>query len=184
MKSRAIVGVFAAVLTLAQAPLTGAAMAQQAAVQSDLAERQRLARRYFELVKIEAQLDNMMKAMGPILGASLATQLGIEETSAEARAIGDMMGQVTAEVMSEIMPKYLDDMAMIAADTFTQNELQAMVDFYGSPVGLAVTDKSPRMAGPAAELMQKYMPQMQEKAVASLCARLGCDKKKAPARGA
>lgn len=185
MKSRVLVGVFAAVLMVAQAPTANVAFAQQPTAQSDLAERQRLARQYFELIKINEQLDIMMKSMGPLMGSSLTTQLGLKDGSPEVRAVGEMMAQVTAEVLADIMPDYMDDMALIAANTFTRQELQALVDFYGTPTGKAITDKSPRMAGPAAEVMQKYMPRMQEKMMSSLCTRLGCDtKKKTPARGA
>jgi hypothetical protein len=49
-----------------------------------------------------------------------------------------------------------------------------MVAFYESPVGRAITEKTPSMAPKSAQITRDLMPMMQREIVTRLCAKLDC----------
>jgi hypothetical protein len=79
--------------------------------------------------------------------------------SSDARTNAAMEG--VEAMITPMVEKLESQMEPIVAETFTEQELQAMVDFYGSPIGQSVLQKIPLMTG---KLSAASMGMMQEMA--------------------
>lgn len=182
MKNNILTVVLAA--SMAMAPITaggGYALAQ-AQTAKPSARKLELAKRYFELIDFENQLAPIIEAMGPLMAGSVAAELRIDPQSEEARKLGVLVTETTVEVMADIMPAYLEELSKIAADIFTEEELEGLVAFYSSPVGRSLLEKSPRLEGPATKAMEGLMPQIEKRMGERLCAKLDCDVEPPPRR--
>lgn len=55
------------------------------------------------------------------------------------------------------------DFISVYAETYTEDELQAMLAFYKSPIGQSVIDKMPKATQQSMVIVQKRIPEMQKK---------------------
>jgi hypothetical protein len=136
-----------------------------------------LSRRYIELLDMPKMMDTMMVTLMP----QMIQQLSQGDASSDAT---DMVTQATREAMGAVMPKIMDRAATLYAQLFTEDELQALVDFYGGPYGKSIVAKSPRAAPMMAAAMTDLMPDIQAEMLKSLCARMACDAKPPPKKTA
>jgi hypothetical protein len=139
-----------------------------------------LVRRYLAATRFEGTLDTILSAMLPIMSDQMSRQQP-ELTAQDRQMIVDIVRKVMREKM---MPKMIDRMVPIYASTFSVTELQALVDFYESPTGRAITDKVPSLAPKSAEVTRSLMPEMMREAVTEVITRMcpggKCDAAKLP----
>ena len=95
----------------------------------------------------------------------------LEGMSGEERVVFD---EVMAEVSVTIMERVLAGTAVIYADIFTQEELEAMVAFYESPMGQSILTKTYAATPQMIELVRSIMPEIMTDMVDRLCDRTGC----------
>jgi hypothetical protein len=81
--------------------------------------------------------------------------------SSDARTNAAMEG--VEAMITPMVEKLEGQMEPIIAETFTEQELQAMVDFYGSPIGQSVLQKIPLMTGKLSAVSMGMMQEMAAK---------------------
>jgi uncharacterized protein len=90
------------------------------------------------------------------------TQMGVsEDMIAIRRRFMDKFLNIMEEMMSWQTMK--EDMITIYVQAFTEDELKGMLAFYKTPVGQSVIEKMPVAMKQSMAIMQKYMPELQEK---------------------
>ena len=72
------------------------------------------------------------------------------------------------------MPKIVRQTAMIMAQDFTAEQLEAMLAFYRSPTGQAVLQQMPLITRQAMQTSNGLLPGFTEKFRADYCARVTC----------
>ena len=137
-----------------------ASMAAPAAAAASAASVERL----LSVMKVEKQLDLMYTQTLPAMQAgmreALAKQVGSAEAEKAAQAIAP---KVNAAIRDELSWKKLKpEFVQVYAETFTQAEIDAMIQFYSTPTGAGLVDKMPQVAQRSALMMQKrIVPLMQ-----------------------
>ena len=116
------------------------------------------------VMKVEKQLDMMYTQTLPAMQAgmrqSLSQQMGAAEAEKAAQTIGPKVNAVIREELS--WTKLRPEFVQVYAETFSQAEIDAMIQFYSSPTGAGLVDKMPQVAQRSAVMMQKRMgPVMQ-----------------------
>ena len=134
-----------------------------------------LVRRLYRAAHIDTTMDSMMASLMPAMTEAM-TQRNPSITAEQRR----LLNETVQEVMHDATPKILDRMIPAYAATFSDEELQAVVDFYESPLGSAIVRKMPQMAPKSAELMRQMLPEIETEMVTRLCAKMNCGAK--PAR--
>ena len=129
-------------------------------------EAEALVRRYLAAVHFERTMDSMQAAMLPVIAAQTARSNNL--TADDQKMVVDIVRQVMRDKM---MPKMIERMVPIYAQTFTLAELQAMVSFYESPTGRAITDKFPTLAPRSAAITRELMPEMMGEVMREIIAR-------------
>jgi len=129
-------------------------------------EAEALVRRYLAAVHFERTMDSMQAAMLPVIAAQTARSNNL--TADDQKMVVDIVRQVMRDKM---MPKMIERMVPIYAQTFTLAELQAMVSFYESPTGRAITDKIPTLAPRSAAITRELMPEMMGEVMRQIIAR-------------
>ena len=135
-----------------------------------------LVRRFLAAAKIDRTMDALLTSIVPLMIDDARRQY--PRMSADD---GQKIGEVVRDVMRDVfLPRLIDRMVPIYAATFSESELQAIVDFYESPAGRAITDKTPGMAPASAQAARDLLPQMQREIVLRMCARMDCFGQKTP----
>jgi hypothetical protein len=139
-----------------------------------------LVRRYLAAIHFERNMDAMQAAMLPVI-VEQARRTHPNLTAEDQQMLVDVVRRVMREKM---LPKMIDRMVPIYAATFTIPELEAMVNFYESPVGRSIADKTPSLAPQSAEVTRALMPEMMGEVVKEIVARIcpggKCDAAKPP----
>jgi len=131
-----------------------------------------LSRKYIALLGMEERMNTMMTSIMPALVNDPAA--GLEDAGEDKRqAFADSVRESTVA----IVPKMMDRMAVVYAETLNEKELQGLVDFYGSAIGTSVLAKSLALSPAATDIMTELMPQMKKDMMVRLCARISCDAK-------
>jgi hypothetical protein len=131
---------------------------------ADMAQRRELTRQYMDLVNLTKILDTMSQSMS----ASIAPGPNVPPEVATA------MRQSIIESMDAVLPRILEEMVDVYANKLTTEELTALINFYGSPVGRSVTVKTEQLMGEMGPLMSKYTPIMQREMLTRLCGKVEC----------
>ena len=137
------------------------AMAQD----GDAARRLQLAEQYVELS----------------LGENIAALVGqlVEEDLAESPDMSDRERQWMRANMPPMILEVIDrmarDMAPVYAETFTLEELEALVAFYSTPLGQSVAIKEFELGARIDELLGGAMIQFFETFEAKYCAEFDCE---------
>lgn len=150
-----------AVLALAAAP----AAAQPSAKSLDLA------RRYAKALNMEGTLVSMMGTMMPTLMDQIAQRNG-GTVPPEVRSI---LTEVMEESTQAMTPRMIEAMLPAVAETFTEAELQAAVDYYESPLGRSFVAKSPAFMSKVTPAMSALAPEIHKDMNERLCKKVGCD---------
>lgn len=119
-----------------------------------------LARRYIVALDMKKSLMPMMDSMTDVMLQQKMAELDLPEAkrSMVAKALKSAIADAMDEVMLEKMAGALEP---ALAEIFTDVELQAMVDFYESPVGRSIVAKMPAFGAASGPAMAKLMPEMQ-----------------------
>jgi len=143
-------------------PAATPAAAQKAAPSARSLE---LARRYFKALKLAELVGGMMDDMDPLMA------LGESDVDAEDRAL---MGASVKEAFVAQMPAYVDALVPVMAEIFTEEELEAMVTFYESPVGQSAMAKTSQVNQQTVGIILKMMPSIMEDAMERYCSKTTC----------
>jgi hypothetical protein len=139
-----------------------------------------LVRRYLTAIHFERNMDSMQAAMLPVM-VEQTRRTHPNLTAEDQQVMIDVIRHVMREKM---LPKMIDRMIPIYAGTFTIPELEALVNFYESPVGRSIADKTPALAPKSAEITRALMPEMMGEVLNELVARMcpggKCDAAKPP----
>lgn len=170
--------VLIALALLAAAP---AAWAQDAAPATAVraapdADRLAAARSLMESMDAKAQID---RSMGPVMDQTMAKMVDTVITSnpglkhkfatdpalePKFRKVMAAMAKEMGQLMRDIGPNMVDEMAVMHARVFTLDELRGFRRFYASPEGQAYTRKTPQLMQEMATLMtDTMMPAMMER---------------------
>lgn len=134
-----------------------------------------LARKLFSDMHMEQLMSGMMRQMAPAMTAQMRKS-NPNLTDADAQAISEAV----SESMNTAMAKVEDRMVPIYASTFTEKELQDVVNFYGSPSGQAMLAKMPTLMAKMGPTMTELMPEMAADVQKRICAKIDCTKRAAP----
>jgi len=127
-----------------------------------------LSRRYVDLM----QGDQMTTLVRSIMETEMASHPAMRAASQEDR---DFTTALTTQLIDEMIPAIAEELVPLYARTFSEPELQALVDFYSSDEGLSIIRKTYETLPAAQEAMVAVMPPLLEKMAARLCAHYGCD---------
>ena len=115
-----------------------------------------------EAMQVKSQMELMRESIKPMLQqqmSSLSQELG-EEISAEQQAVMDRYMAKIADV--SFSPRMLNELMLDAAaayaDVFTLEEMSAISDFYRSPAGISMLEKTPQVTQ---QMMQLTMESQQ-----------------------
>jgi hypothetical protein len=127
---------------------------------------EKLAREYVNMPEVQQMIDDMFSPES--MGAQMAGQLppGFEVDYEKRKQIGKLM----SDGMQSLRPRMQELMASNAAEVFSEEELQALIDFYGSEHGAAVMAKMQpyfqktmaELAPDMREMQKSVVPQIME----------------------
>lgn len=119
-------------------------------------------RRLMELTQTRALLDSMTSQMDAQMQAVMRqVSGGATPTPAQAEVLADMRRKMVAVAQEQLNweklePEFLD----IYRKSFTEPEVQGMIQFYASPTGQAMVRKMPVVMRHSMELMQRMIVDM------------------------
>lgn len=129
-----------------------------------------LATRYMRAVDINRVMRRMMEAIMP-----LVTQQSASEVSRDERAAVET---IVLDAMDAVMPEAELLFAAHFADTYSFTELKALVEFYESPVGRSINQKTQAAEAKMGVMGEAFGELLAEEVRRQLCDRFGCDEKK------
>ncbi|MDB5428304.1 MAG: hypothetical protein JWR47_1472 [Phenylobacterium sp.] len=134
-----------------------------------------LARKLFTEMHMDQLMGNMLRQMGPTIIAQ-SRKNNPNLTPQDAKVINDAV----AESMDSLMQKVVDRSIPLYASTFSEKELQDLVDFYDSPSGRAMLAKMPVLMSKMTPMMTELMPEIAGDINRRVCSRIDCSKRAAP----
>jgi uncharacterized protein len=140
----------AALLALALVP----AQAQQAGLTPEQEQRINLAADLIEMLTLQPMKSQLVSGTSSTLAKAYEQQAG-KITDEQKKAIEETVHVNMAKKLGDLIPL----LAPLTADAFTTQELQALVDFYQTPVGQGILDKMLSFQVRSARLAQDWMKQ-------------------------
>jgi hypothetical protein len=122
------------------------------------------------ITKVERMLDGMFAGLDPMMRQMSTSMLKGQKLNPEQqRSLDNMMKKMSAVMRDEMSwakmrPMYLQ----IYRETFTQEEVDGMIAFYRTPVGVATIDKMPAAMQKSMTLMQARMGPVMERMNAAM----------------
>lgn len=129
------------------------------------------AKRYNKALHVEETMAGLMKGMLPAIIEQERLRSGHGLTTEQETLIAEAMVESTAAMA----PEMLDRLAPAMAATFTERELCALADFYGSTEGQTIIAKMPAYSAASSQAMMDFMPIFQRDMLARLCQKLDCN---------
>jgi hypothetical protein len=171
--------IFAAALALSAvaSPSWSQPASPPAAVSPDAATAARfdLAKRYFAAIHYDQLVDSMMDKMLPAM---------MDQATKANPSLSDKERTVIIEATTDAGKAFNHDFGReaitVIADTFSEEELTAMVNFYESAVGQSIMRKTPTMIPRLTQMAVTHMPALQADIAKRVCAKLDCSKVKLP----
>jgi hypothetical protein len=162
---------------LACAAAAGAILIAQPCAAADAAPAHNLelAQRLFTGMHMDQMMSGMMRNMMPAMVAQ-ARKANPAMSDAQAQAITE----ATTESSQAMMAKIMDRMIPLYASTFTEKELQDLVNFYEGPSGQAMLAKMPVLMAKMTPIMTEMMPEMQADIRRRICSKIDCSKSATP----
>ncbi|MFS4437595.1 DUF2059 domain-containing protein [Paracoccaceae bacterium GXU_MW_L88] len=123
-------------------------------------ERREVAKRYVSLPSQQQMIDDMLgvDVMRSSLDMAIPPELGVSDSAL------DQAAQVIADRVQAKKPELLGVMVEAAAQNFTVEELEAVIDFYTSPVGDSVSRKMGAYMVDVNQLMTPMIMEVQKAA--------------------
>ena len=169
---RLVVAAFA-VLCLAAGPAQAAepVKATTSAAAAPSPKALALTRRYIAAMHMK---DSFRPMMSGLLKSMVEQQASASSLPPERRA---MVATAVTEAFDEslqagMLDKMMEAMVPSMATVFSEDELQALVDFYESPDGQAIVAKMPEFGRVAGAEMMKFVPEMQADLKARVAAKM------------
>lgn len=153
----------AAIVVLAAGP----ALCADAAAPN--AHSEALARKLFAETHMDQMMGNMMRQMAPAM-LEQQRKANPHLSDRDAKAVSDAM----AEAMDAFMLKVIDKSIPLYASTFTEKELQDLVNFYDSPSGKAMLEKMPALTTKLVPIIMEMTPEMTADLTKRICAKTDC----------
>ena len=136
----------------------------EASAEDDAEQRLALAHRFIAAI----QTDQMGAMLGQVTAALVPRRA--DATPAQQAALETAMTRAA----QDMLPKMFDVAAPIYADIFTLEELTALVDFYESPVGRSMIEKSYAATPRLTAAMVQMTPDLMRGVADSLCREMNC----------
>lgn len=178
---RKLLSVAAAALLISAAGVSGAhaqtATAPAASAESATPAKLALVQRLDKAMNFDGMMNSMMGSMMPAM-IDAQRKAHPEITDAQAKVISD----VSISVLQKYTPKMKEAMYQVYAETFSEDELKSIVEFYESPNGQAVLHKMPLVMQKFLPAVTAMMPQMQADMQQQMCEKLKCPAQPAKAK--
>jgi len=143
---------------------TVAGAQEVAAVQGDV--RSELAGQLLGLMDVEKNLKQSLDMVKKMQMEQLKTMTPHGQDTAKVQEMQSKIMNLVAEEMS--WEKMRADYVAIYAETFTEEELRGMVEFYQTPVGRKLIEKTPELMQRPMMITQKQMAEMMPKVEAAV----------------
>jgi hypothetical protein len=154
-----------AATTLPAAPVAARSSEQTTAAPSTRSSE--LARQYLNLIMTD-QFEGVVRQM---LGTEFENDSDMQALPEEDRR---MILNLTAELTADLVPQMITEMVPVYSTTFTEEELTALVTFYGTPLGRSIAEKSIAVMPEADRAVMSVVPQLLEKMASRMCQHYGC----------
>lgn len=135
-----------------------------------------LARKLFAEMHMEQLMGGMIRQMAPAI-IEQSRKRNPNLSAADAQEISDAM----AASMDDLMKKVTERSIPLYASTFTEKELQDLVDFYDTPTGKAMLAKMPVLMSKMGPMVSELMPEMMADMTKRVCSKIDCTKPAAAA---
>jgi hypothetical protein len=122
---------------------------------------------------------HMQETMVPMLRNMMAQQA--DAIAVNQKSLNDkqkaMLRDAVRESMEDVfdggfMQQLMDKLTPAYAEVYSEEELQAMVDFYESPIGQSILRKMPQLGTIASKSVAELLPKMQAEMVAKMSKRM------------
>jgi hypothetical protein len=132
-----------------------------------------LAQRYIRATRMEQTMGRVMDQMMPaMLNQMLSNNPNVTEE--QKHQITATVSEAASEASKAFFHKYFEKATVVIAQTYTETELEKLAEFFESPIGQSMMDKTPlltqRIQGVAMELLPAFQADMQTR----LCAKVDC----------
>lgn len=129
--------------------------------------RQAKAEQIVQLLHMDRTMDQMMAGMKSQITLMTNQTLGASVTAEQKAQLAKFQDQVFDYVNSQMGWKALEpEYVKLYADTFTDEELDAMIAFYRSPAGMSMIAKTPELTQKSFAISQQrmttVMPELQK----------------------
>lgn len=119
--------------------------------------------RYLKAIDMEKLMVDMVGSLGGMMGPEFTK-------SEEAKA----MMEASQEAVVAITPKLVERMAPLMASIYSEEELEAMVNFYESPIGQSILAKTGAATQASAAVTRDLMPELITQMFDRYCAKRVC----------
>ena len=126
-----------------------------------------LTRQYINLMMSDQLEDAIRQMIGDEMEGDASAQ---SLPDADRRFIMDL----TAELTTDMVPQMIEEMAPVYAAVFTEEELLALIAFYGTDMGRSISNKTVMVMPEANRAVMAVIPQMMEKMAQRMCQHYGC----------
>jgi hypothetical protein len=137
------------------------AMAQAAPSERAIA----LSERYLKAIHVDAMMEQSLNAFDPRLMFKGEMAKNEDLTA---------MYEASQAATRKLLPKIATRMGPLIAEIYSEDELQAMVDFYESPVGQSILAKTPEMTKAVMTMTYELIPELMTGMVDDYCVRRSC----------
>lgn len=118
-----------------------------------------------QVMQVQKMLDQMVAQVDGAMQSGMAQSLQGQTPSAAQKAkMSEFQAKLSATIKDELsLAKTKDVYVQVYRETFTQDEVNSIIAFYGSPAGKAMVEKTPVVMQKAGALMQARMGPMTQK---------------------
>ena len=118
--------------------------------------------RLMVVMQVQSQLETMYAQVLPAMQSSMRQTLATQLRSDEAARLFDaVLPRVNALMLEQLgWARLKPDFARIYAETYSQDEIDGLIAFYGGPLGAALIRKMPQLLNRSIQLMQERMAPM------------------------
>ena len=127
------------------------------------------ARHVIQSMHAEKLYDQMIAAIETSVISATTKNLPTEK-----QTYAQTFGRAYLEEIRAVMPKLTDEMAVIYATDFTEQQLNDIDQFYGSPTGQAVLAKTPRIGQQLIPFLMAQIPDALTHAFEKTCEKTTC----------
>jgi hypothetical protein len=134
-----------------------------------------LATKLFADMHMDQMMDGMMRQMTPMM-MEQARKTNPNLTADQAKALGEAVTESVQGMMQKVEAR----MIPLYASTFSEKELQDLVNFYDGPTGQAMLAKMPVLMSKLGPTVAELAPDMAAEVQRRLCSKTDCSKMVAP----